>query len=317
MAQPQVIRGLGQSQLKYMVLTEGLTIPEGYDVCPYRGYVWSILSNVSKYPTHKYAELIASAPNLLAPETLKKIKDDTFRTLAGDEAFHARVNEKALLRVLSAVAITLPQKTTYVQGMNVLLAPIMFAFYKSEPQAYAVFYSLVTEKMPLYVSPNLEGALTGADLVDAALQLLDSKLYTFLSSRFLKAKIYAFPLVMTLCASVQPLDAVLRLWDIMFAFGTHLNIFFIVSLLITNKRTIMRSHEPMSVIKKLRMDDEVEVIKHAMTCIPRLPRAFYSIVSRHGFDENVPHELADFMDEYQRSVTPEPRYRLEARGFRA
>jgi len=37
-------------------------------------------------------------------------------------------------------------------------------------------------------------------------------------------EIFAFPIIMTLLASLKPLTEVLKVWDAIFAFGVHFNV---------------------------------------------------------------------------------------------
>ncbi|GME79765.1 unnamed protein product [[Candida] boidinii] len=51
----------------------------------------------------------------------------------------------------------------YVQGMNILAAPILYIS-KSEPEAFSLFSKLLKTYIPLYVLPTLNGALDGVKL---------------------------------------------------------------------------------------------------------------------------------------------------------
>lgn len=292
---PQIIVENSLSKLRYMILIEGLAVPEGYELCPYRAYVWSILCKTPVYPVSKYSKVISSIQRKLAPEVYTKIKNDTFRTLMNDRSFHARVPEDFLMRVLAATAISAEKKVGYVQGMNVLLAPIAFTCYKSEPQAFAILHHLVTEQIPLYITPNLDGVHTALTLVDIVLKLIDPVLSEYLDSKFLKAEIYAFPSVLTLCACTPPLKNLIKLWDFLFAYGTHMNILFIVAQLIMNRSVLLKSPQPMKELRNFPNLDENNIIKLSLSFIPELPKGLYDLIARHGFDENVPGEITTFM----------------------
>lgn len=296
----QVFRKHSLSLLRYQILVEGLSTPEGYEQCPYRAYVWSILCGVPVFPTSKYVELVDSLDSLLSPELYRKIKNDVPRTLKHDMAFHSKVSDDALMRILSAVAITIPNKVGYVQGMNVLLAPIAYTCHKSEPQAFAVFHHLVTKQIPLYVTPSLEGAHTAIKLVDIVLQIIDPKLNDYLDSKILKAQIYAFPSVLTLCACTPTLTSVFRLWDFLFAYGTHMNIFYIVAQLIIHRSALLKSLQPMEVLRNLPHLDEINIIKLSLSFIPAIPKVLYDLIVRHGFDKRVEQELENFISSWKK-----------------
>lgn len=294
---PQIFLDNSLSQLRYMILIEGLTIPEGYDVCPYRHIVWSILCRTPVFPTNDYVQLVNHASNYLKPEVYQKIKNDTFRTLMNDKNFHVKVLEKSLIRILSAIAICSTNNVGYVQGLNVLLAPIAYTCQKSEPQSFAILHHLITKQIPLYITPNLEGVHTGLQLVDVILKIIDPVLSEFLSSKFLKPEIYAFPSVLTLCACTPPLKSVLKLWDFLLAYGTHMNILFIVAQLINNRSNLLKSSQPMKILRNFPPLEENEIIKLSLSFIPELPKPLYDLVSRHGYDPNVPHELKLYLQE--------------------
>lgn len=292
---PQIILENSLSQLRYMILIEGLSVPEGYEQCPYRAYIWSIICKVPVFPVRKYTKLINTIPRKLAPEMYQKIKNDTFRTLMNNRTFHSKVSEDSLMRILAATAISMPQsKVGYVQGMNVLLAPIAYVCHKSEPQAFALLHHLVTEQIPLYITPNLDGVHTALKLVDLVLKIIDPTLSDYLDSKFLKAEIYAFPSVLTLCACTPPLKAVVKLWDFLFAFGTHMNILFIVAQLIINRVAILQSTQPMKILRSFPNLEENDIIKLSMSFIPEIPKELYDLIARHGYDEQVPRKLKNF-----------------------
>ncbi|ODV78956.1 TBC-domain-containing protein [Suhomyces tanzawaensis NRRL Y-17324] len=285
----------GLSQLRYMILIEGLSIPPGYEQCPYRSYVWGILCRVPNLPTQRYLKLVSQVPTTLDPTVYAKIKNDTFRTLMNDKLFHLKVSEESLIRILSCVAVTMNNKVGYVQGLNVLLAPIAYSCYKSEPQAFALLHGLITNHIPLYITPNLDGVHTGLSLVDIVLKIIDPILSEYLDSKFLKAEIYAFPSVLTLCACTPPLKSVLKLWDFLFAYGTHMNILFVVAQLIIHRSALLSSPQPMKILRNFPALEESEIIKLSLSFIPELPKKLFDLIARHGYDPKVPGELKEFL----------------------
>ncbi len=134
---------------------------------------------------------------------------------------------------------------TYVQGMNVLAAPFLYAA-RSESEAFAAFHQFLTVECPGYVRGAMDGVHQGLALVDRVLATVDSKLSSYLGSKGMHAELYAFPSVLTLCACTPPLPEVLHLWDFLFAYGPHLNILCIVAQMVIIRDTIMSS--PRSVL---------------------------------------------------------------------
>lgn len=128
----------------------------------------------------------------------------------------------------------------YVQGMNVLCAPFLYAA-RSEVEAFALFHSFVTRECPGYIRGAMDGVHRGLLLVDRCLEIVEPKLAAYLFSKGMQAKLYAFPSVLTLCACTPPLPEVLHLWDFLFAYGPHLNILCIVAQLIRMRDTILEN----------------------------------------------------------------------------
>lgn len=126
----------------------------------------------------------------------------------------------------------------YVQGMNVLAAPFLYAA-RSEAEAFVALDRLLQTVCPGYIRGSMEGVHRGLGLVDEVLQICDPKLYHYLYSKGLNASIYAFASVLTMCACTPPLPEVLQLWDFLFAYGTHLNIVCIVAQLVLIRDQIL------------------------------------------------------------------------------
>jgi len=128
----------------------------------------------------------------------------------------------------------------YVQGMNVLAAPFLYAA-RSEAEAFVAFHRFITHECPGYVRGAMDGVHKGLALVDRVLAIVDPKLSLYLIGKGMHAELYAFPSVLTLCACTPPLPEVLRLWDFLFAYGAHLNILCIVAQLVISRQSILNS----------------------------------------------------------------------------
>jgi cell cycle arrest protein BUB2 len=134
----------------------------------------------------------------------------------------------------------------YVQGMNVLCGPFLYAA-KGEVEAFTGFETLITRECPGYVRGSMEGVHKGLALVDRVLEVVDPKLYAYLMAHRMEAKIYAFASVLTMCACTPPLPEVLLLWDFLFAYGPHLNILCIVAQLVLIRAEILSSPRYVSI----------------------------------------------------------------------
>jgi cell cycle arrest protein BUB2 len=155
-----------------------------------------------------------------------------------------RLDRKSRARALTLTTegseVGASEPGTYVQGMNVLAAPFLYAA-RSEAEAFVAFHRFITNECPGYVRGAMDGVHKGLALVDKVLAIVDPKLSLYLIGKGMTAEIYAFPSVLTLCACTPPLPEVLRLWDFLFAYGAHLNILCIVAQLVILRNSILSS----------------------------------------------------------------------------
>ncbi|KAH7328392.1 putative mitotic check point protein [Stachybotrys elegans] len=295
---------------RWKVIDEGIKSAED-GMSTLRIYVWLVLLDAPIMPTDDYLALIHRG----ASPAYAKIRNDTFRTLTTDPLFRRRVSEASLIRLLNAIAWKLhdaneeqrpperprssrslrprqsftgsvssvgPEPGVYVQGMNVLAAPFLYAA-RSEAEAFVAFHSLLTRECPAYIRGAMDGVHRGLALVDKVLAIVDPKLAMYLTAKGLSAEIYAFPSVLTLCACTPPLPEVLRLWDFLFAYGPHLNIVCIVAQLTIMRDQILNSPSPnkvlrsfpplnsdliksvtIGIIKKIPDDVYLDIVSHAL-----------------------------------------------------
>ncbi|KTB20507.1 Mitotic check point protein BUB2 [Nakaseomyces glabratus] len=323
---PPLLVHTSLSQLRYLILSEGIPVAgndkrkrskrgnlSGGDevdsggseadthsqqsIKRLRCYVWSILSRTSmERCSQKYLALLQLGP----PEThiLQKIKNDTSRTLQTDPKFRAQVSEDALLRCLSCFAWEIERKkrqagegdtvdvSAYVQGMNVLLAPLLYSC-PSEAMAYQLFSTMCKRIIPAYLTRSLAGAQNGARLLDACLWIVDPKLSKYLGDNLLPAEIYGMPSILTLSSCNKPLDQVCRLWDFMFAYGFHMNVLFVVAQLVSIRSKIFESESPMNMLRQLPEFDADEIIRLGVGFVAKIPPDLYDLLIRHLTDPDI------------------------------
>ena len=288
------------SLLRHSILTSGVSATkEG--MSDYRIYLWLALLNIAPLPTDSYLSIIQRGRS----PSYNKIANDVFRTLATDTLFKRRVTDASLTRVLNATAwrihdeqkaqtqfspsqsdsqpATQPAiQNPYVQGINVLSAPLLYAS-RSETQAYALLTSLLTNHIPSYISPTMSGVHAGLELIDRILAIREPHLASFLlDTHKLPAKIYAFPSVLTLCACTPPLPEVLKLWDFLFAFGVHLNVVCVVAQLILMKQKLYESSSPGKLLRSFPQLDAKAIIALTLVIVRDLPEEVYAEVVLHG-----------------------------------
>lgn len=308
-SKPPVMVQPALSQLRYMILTDGLLVPQNSEdgQCLYRSAVWSILLRANCSDSGSYLKVVQRGSS----DSYSKIRDDTFRTYAKDANFTRKVSEDALSRVLNAYVwrqedrkrlgqasarrVMSRSQDTYVQGMNVLAAPFLYVA-KSEAHAFFMFESLLIRHCPRYVQPTLAGVHSGAKLVDICLKIIDPDLYKHLHSKYLGPQIYAFPSIMTLSACTPPLSEVLILWDFLFAYGVNLNILFVIAQMNVMRESLLESSSPMSLLRAFPPLQAKEVIKLGLSFVAKLPDQVWDLVKRHPYDDLVDEEIAKLVN---------------------
>ncbi|KAF5660964.1 cell cycle arrest BUB2 [Fusarium heterosporum] len=181
----------------------------------------------------------------------------------------------------SGAGATNSEPGTYVQGMNVLAAPFLYAA-RSEAEAFVAFHSLLTRECPGYIRGAMDGVHRGLALVDKVLAIVDPKLSMYLTAKGLSAEIYAFPSVLTLCACTPPLPEVLRLWDFLFAYGPHLNIVCIVAQLTIMRSQILQSPSPNKVLRSFPQLNADLVKTVTIGIIKKIPDDVYAEIVSHA-----------------------------------
>lgn len=215
-----------------------------------------------------------SPPTLGVPKSIDG-RDDIFHSPASISTRHGRGSvtgtEGSEMGDTSA-------HVGYVQGMNVLAAPFLYAA-RSEAEAFAAFDRCITYECPGYVRGSMDGVHKGLALVDRILDLVDPKLASHLLAHGMKAEIYAFPSVLTLCACTPPLPEVLQLWDFLFAYGSHLNLLCIVAQLVLARDQLLNSSSPKPDFKPLRAKP---VIEFTVNFARKIPEGLYREMLEHA-----------------------------------
>jgi cell cycle arrest protein BUB2 len=169
-------------------------------------------------------------------------------------------------------SVALPTGTapaTYLQGMNVLAAPFLYAS-RSEPQAYTLLHTLLTIHLPSYITPSMTGVHRGLSLLERLLEILDPTLSQHFASKHLYPTTYAFASILTLSACTPPLPEVLVLWDFYFAWGVHLNILGVIAQLYLMRDKLLASDSPVRDLRSLGPLRARNVIELVVSFVPRV-----------------------------------------------
>ena len=73
----------------------------------------------------------------------------------------------------------------------------------------------------------------------------------------------------------------------MFAYGFHMNILFIVGMLVTIRSRIMRSESPMNLMKDLPEFDADDIIKLGVGFLAKIPSKVYMLLVNHLTDPDL------------------------------
>ncbi|KAI9285875.1 rab-GTPase-TBC domain-containing protein [Umbelopsis sp. AD052] len=253
----------------------------------YRQKVWKLLLEVYYVSANCYKDLLENGVS----EYHKDIVHDSTITLFDDGKDSYKATLKQMQRVLNSFVWlhAAHWKFTYVTTMSFLAVP--FITILPELDAFFTFTTFIRHCCPLYAQPNLLGAHCGVKLLDVCLKIVDPELSGYLRGKGLTADIFAFKEISTLSALVQPLSEALHLWDVMIAFGVHLNILFNLAQLVKRRTKILSSTSPIHLIRSPPPLDALSTINLAFQLIDILPSKTYLQLVRHPYDETIAHEL--------------------------
>ncbi|KAH7035174.1 rab-GTPase-TBC domain-containing protein [Microdochium trichocladiopsis] len=207
--------------------------------------------------------------------------DDISQIAVTSSPSASRGRSRALTATTDGSETNASEPGTYVQGMNVLAAPFLYAA-RSEVEAFVAFHRLLTKECPGYIRGAMDGVHRGLALVDKVLAIVDPKLSLYLTSKGLSAEIYAFPSVLTLCACTPPLPEVLRLWDFLFAYGPHLNVLCIVAQLIIMRNDLLGSPSPNKLLRPFPALQADPIKRTALAIIKMIPDDVYAEITTHA-----------------------------------
>ncbi|KAI1173869.1 rab-GTPase-TBC domain-containing protein [Nemania sp. FL0916] len=233
-------------------------------------------ANEERRPTSSRQSLPASNPGSPARGDVS-----VSQAVASSSSPAAKTRARALTLTTEGSDANASEPGTYVQGMNVLAAPFLYAA-RSEAEAFVAFHQLLTKECPAYIRGAMDGVHRGLVLVDKVLSIVDAKLSLYLASKGLSAEIYAFPSVLTLCACTPPLPEVLRLWDFLFAYGPHLNILCIVAQLIMMRGELLNSTSPNKLLRSFPTLHADQIKAHALAIIKMIPDDVYEEIVNHA-----------------------------------
>ncbi|KMQ42276.1 Rab-GTPase-TBC domain [Trichophyton rubrum] len=311
---------IGLEELRYLILSTRVDA-DNDGMSTHRIYIWLTLLDIPPLPTDEYLSLVhrgrSPAYTKIRNDTFRTLATDPlFKRRVTEASLIRLLNAVAWkihdsktgtsLRQLSSSQQSNSRRTSsvflsdghaaatdgqspnpsdsaaiYVQGMNVLCAPFLYAS-RSEVEAFALFHHFITRECPGYAKSTMDGVHKGVKLVDRCLEVVEPKLANHLFSKGMHAELYAFPSVLTLCACTPPLPEVLHLWDFLFAYGPHLNILCIVAQLIRMRDIILASQSPNKILRSFPPIDAKETIALTVLVVQKIPAELYEELLLHA-----------------------------------
>lgn len=261
-------------QLRFLILTDGLPKESKY----LRSRVWSILTQTNfTNATKEYANLLDKCSD-------EQIDDaSSYHIIKSDVSNDIRKRKdnssyESFIRILNCYF----KDTTieYQQGMYIFLEPILNIF-PAEPMALSFFKNLCNNIVPMYIISNSIGVRNGAKLLDQCLSILDPELLKYFHERLLTPEIYASTCIFSLFTCLKPIEEVHILWDFMFAYGFHLNILIIISIMKRHRKDIMKISLPINFLQNYTLFDCNTLIKDTVSMLPSLDDKLYSQLVDH------------------------------------
>ncbi|KAK2809141.1 hypothetical protein FQN49_008640 [Arthroderma sp. PD_2] len=310
---------IGLEELRYLILSTRVDA-DNDGMSTHRIYIWLALLDIPPLPTDEYLSLVhrgrSPAYTKIRNDTFRTLATDPLFKRRVTEASLIRLlnavawkihdskntsssrqispSQQSGSRRTSSVFVSDAHSTgstegtnlsdstaIYVQGMNVLCAPFLYAS-RSEVEAYALFHHFITRECPGYARSTMDGVHKGVKLVDRCLEVVEPKLANHLFSKGMHAELYAFPSVLTLSACTPPLPEVLHLWDFLFAYGPHLNILCIVAQLIRMRDVILASQSPNKILRSFPPIDAKETIALTVLVVQKIPSDLYEELLSHA-----------------------------------
>ncbi|KAL6065434.1 putative mitotic check point protein BUB2 [Balamuthia mandrillaris] len=322
--------------LRKLVLVGGLP-PEteserrrATETCSLRAKVWKVLLRIrGSLEARRYVEWVRKgAYGGELSEAYLQIRKDIGRTGFGKVTdFKQRVPEQKLSRVLNVFLRSCDerearnQRIAYVQGLNTVAA--MFLYVMPELDAFHCLRELVLSHCPLYyrskktdqqqVEEKLKAGEKGEEeeeseekhwsvkpavrLVQLCLEIVDSPLYDHLNKCGVSPYLYT-PYILTFNACSRPLDQIIELWDMMLAFGMHLNILFTVARIVIHREELLKEENPNvpQIIDKSDLDAQL-IISVAVQFVRQIPQNIYELLVQHPRQDIHLDDLAESSEE--------------------
>lgn len=302
--------------LRKLILVEGLPdeLPREHQEfgkkSGLRARVWKILLRVDKLDAERYIQLVEKgAYKGRKSRVYRDIRADTKRTFASDVKFIQRLcgepdvqptaamklqTEAKLSRITNALLhATDGTDICFVQGLCTLAG--VFLYTMPELEAFYCLERLITQHIPLYYMsreawiaqrPATEKAESGTTAANRLVHLCLEVVDPTLAQHIHKHEDWLYnQFTLSLNALHPPLDEVVKLWDFLFAFGTHLNVLLTVARVVLERDALLAvdaSNIPNvpNLLKDIPVDADA-IITIAVPFVAQIPDDLYDLLLRH------------------------------------
>lgn len=180
----------------------------------------------------------------------------------------------------------------YVQGMNVLAAPFLYVM--NELDAYSCLRRLLNHHCPQYITKDLHGAQHAAQLLQEILKhidpILENHIHTMYNGDW--GSVTSLPTLLSMSADkpCETMDELLKLWDVLFALGVHMNVIFVVAHMILMRNVLLKGNHQLlqstlCVHKNVLPMKANLIISLSLHIVQKLPNDVYDRLECHPYNK--------------------------------
>ncbi|CCH59955.1 hypothetical protein TBLA_0C01400 [Henningerozyma blattae CBS 6284] len=282
------------NKLRYLLIYSGLPPSSTKAYQTLRSNVWIFLNQTPMDgATNDYSSLLKHCP---PSESIFEHVASTITKTFNNTRLPKRVSENSIARIICCYIIEMEEEKKtdcvdynreprfeteqFTSNMLLITVPLLATFF-AEPMAFRMFSVLCHSTMPCYFQKNSPGVRNGTQLLKICLHSIDPQYAEYFQNSPYPLECYTSLCITTFCSCLNPKYEVCILWDFMFAFGFHLNILFVVTLLIQLKDDIIHNKIPPHFISEINNFSAVNLFRSSSRYIAYLPEGVYELLVRH------------------------------------
>jgi len=283
-------------QLRMLIVRHGLPDESMADIDAHeqggytlRGRVWHMLLTVGAKVEYNYTTLWTQGRHL-SSNRYGCMSADIPRLHEYEDRICLKAAERVLIAFVNSGEVGATKVATrYAQGMSRWCG--MFLNEMPEDAAFACLRAFAVDHCPRYIESGYPGAYDGLALFEECLALVAPKLSQHLKEQVrLPLVVVAFPPILGFLSTIPVLAERQHLWDLMLAFGAHLNVLFLMSHILLQRQQLMATASPLEVKAMFDPQGSPSVLLHArstahlaMRVLPLIPDDLYQRLARHPY----------------------------------